>query len=75
MYVNGMGFRAIQRVKGLHHTTIIHWVKQVGELLPDTYDPETVPEVGELDELETIIGSKKTSYGCGRRLAISSKGY
>ena len=75
MYVNGMGFRAIQRVKGVHHTTIIHWVKQVGELLPDTYDPETVPEVGELDELETFIGSKKTSYGCGRRLTISSKGY
>ncbi len=48
MYVNGMGFRAIERVKGVHHTTIITWVnKKVGELLPDTYEPETVPEVGE----------------------------
>ena len=33
MYVNGMGFRGIERVKGVHHTTIITWVKQVGELL------------------------------------------
>jgi len=58
-YVNGMGFRAIEREKGVHHTTIINWVKSVGELLPVTYDPETIPEVGELDELETFIGAKK----------------
>jgi len=32
MYVNGMGFRAIERVKGVHHTTLITWVRQVGEL-------------------------------------------
>ena len=35
----------------------------MGELLPDAYDPEVVPEVGELDELETFIGSKKTKSG------------
>ncbi len=28
-YVNGMGFRAIERLKGVHYTTIIHWVKSV----------------------------------------------
>ena len=54
MYVNGMGFRAIERVKNVHHTTIINWVKEVGKLLPDCYDPETNPEVGELDELQTF---------------------
>lgn len=59
MYVNGSGFRAIERVKGVHHTTVISWVKQVGELLPDAYAPERQPEVGELDELETFVGSKK----------------
>jgi hypothetical protein len=59
MYVNGLGFRGIERVKGVHHTTVITWVKQVGELLPDAYAPETIPEVGELDELETFVGSKK----------------
>ncbi len=65
MYVNGMGFRAIERVKGVHHTTIITWVKEVGELLPDSYEPEIIPQVGELDELETFIGSKKTRSGKG----------
>lgn len=59
MYVNGMGFRGIERVTGIHHTTVITWVKQVGEQLPDAYSPDTSPEVGELDELETFVGSKK----------------
>ncbi len=59
MYVNGMGFRGVERVKGVHHTTVITWVKQVGELLPDAYNPEEIPQVGELDELQTFVGSKK----------------
>jgi len=44
---------------GGHHTTIITWVKQVGETLPDAYAPETIPGVGELDELETLYWLKK----------------
>ena len=31
MYLNGMGFRAIERVTGIHHTTILNWVKETGE--------------------------------------------
>ena len=73
MYVNGMGFRGIERVTGVHHTTVISWVKRVGELLPDAYAPDSIPEVGELDELETFVGSKKTKSGCGRRLTTLSK--
>ena len=75
MYVNGMGFRGIERVKGVHHTTVITWVKQGGELLPDAYTPEMIPQrtcphvVGELDELETFVGSKKTKSPKGRREA------
>ena len=67
MYVNGMGLRAIARVKSIHHTTVMNWVKQVGELLPNAYEPEIIPQVGELDELETFVGSKKTRYGSGLR--------
>jgi transposase-like protein len=65
LYVNGMGLRAIERVKEVHHTTIITWIKQVGGLLPDAYAPDTLPEVGELDELETFVRSKKTKSGFG----------
>jgi transposase-like protein len=66
MYVNGMGLRAIERVKKVHHTTVMDWVKKVGSRLPDYYNPEQIPEVGELDELETFVGSKKTRSGSGR---------
>ena len=38
-----MGFRAIERVKGVHNTTVMAWVKEVGELLPNAYDPEKTP--------------------------------
>ena len=31
------------------------WVKEVGELRTIAYDAETIPQVGELDELETNI--------------------
>ena len=58
LYVNGLGFRANERVKGVHHRTVITWVKQVGKHRPDADDPETPPPVGELDELETFVGSK-----------------
>ena len=66
-YVNGSGFRSIEGQKGVHHTTIISWVKQVGEKLPDAPSIEDIPEVGELDELETFVGSKKTKFGCGQQ--------
>ena len=66
MYVNGSGFRAIERVKKVHHTTVINWVKQVASTLPDTPYRSEIPEVTEIDELETFIGSKKTRFGCGQ---------
>lgn len=46
----------------VHHTTIITWVKAVGKLLPEAYNPEVLPEVAELDELETFVGSKKNLH-------------
>lgn len=67
LYMNGMGFRAIERVKGVHHTMIIHWVKQLGQTLPDTPEIEEIPEVTELDELQTFVGRKKTKFGYGRQ--------
>ncbi len=65
MYLNGMGLRGIERVKGVHHTTVMTWIKKVGEILPDAYVPDRIPQVGELDELETFVGSKNTKSGFG----------
>ncbi len=49
LYVNGMGFRAIERATGVHHTTIIYWVKQIGEQLPDAPPESEIPEVAEAE--------------------------
>ncbi len=68
-----MGFRATERLKGVHHTTIINWVKSIGKLLPNADEP--IPEVGELDELETFVGSKKTKSGCKQPLTTLEKGF
>lgn len=73
LYLNGMGFRAIERVTGVHHTTVIYWVKQVGKQLEDAPVASEIPQVGELDELEKFVGSKKTRFGCGRQLTTFSQ--
>ena len=62
-----MGLRAIERGTGVHNTTIMALVKQVGELLPDYYTPETIPDLGELEKLQTFVKSKKIKFGCGRQ--------
>ena len=59
MYVNGMGVRGISRVTDIAHTTILNWIAQSGELLPERYDPFQNPQVGEVDELETFVGEKQ----------------
>jgi transposase-like protein len=45
MYVTGQGFRAIERITGVNHNTVINWVKQVGFSLPDAPDYGAIPEV------------------------------
>lgn len=39
MFVSGMSFRAIERTTGIHHSTVISWVKQFGEFKT----PKTTP--------------------------------
>lgn len=67
MYLNGMGFRGIERVTGINHNTIINWVRSAALALPDVPEFEEIPEITELDELQTFVGSKKTSSGSGQR--------
>ena len=77
MYVNGSGFRAIERVKKVqtladlltlrYHTTVINWVKEVGNSLPYTPEFDEIPEITQVDKLQTFIGSKKTLIGCGQQ--------
>lgn len=62
MYLNGMGLRAIERVTEIHHTTLIHWIRQAGINLPDAPESEEIPEVTQIDELQTFVGNKKNKF-------------
>ncbi|MEG5065129.1 IS1 family transposase [Microcoleus sp. B3-A4] len=59
MYLNGMGLRGIERVTGIHHTTIIHWIREAGCQIPDAPELEEIPEITDLDELQTNICNKR----------------
>ena len=61
----GMGFRAVERHHGVHHTTVIEWVKAAGKQLPNAPQFEAPPDVAQLDELQTFVGSKKPKFGSG----------
>ena len=59
MYLNGLGFRAIERVTGVNHNTVIRWVKKSAVALPNAPRVEKIPEITEIDELQTYVGQKK----------------
>ena len=59
MYVNGNGFRAIERIKKVNHNTVIRWVRETGNQLPDSPEDYKIPQVAQLDELQTYVSKKK----------------
>ena len=58
---NGNGFRAIERITKVNHNTVIRWVKQAANQLPDRKSESRMPQVGQLDELQTYIGKKASA--------------
>lgn len=72
MYVNGLGFRAIERVTGVNHNTVIRWVRKSATALPNAPQVQEIPEITEIDgaghaevasayaphELQTFVGKK-----------------
>lgn len=57
MYLNGLGFRAIERITGIHHTTIINWIRQRRKELPLDLEEDS-PILAELDEIKTYVGKR-----------------
>ncbi len=59
LYLEGTNFRRIARILSLNHQSVINWVNSYHASLPACEPPVVAPEVVELDELFTFIGSKK----------------
>lgn len=43
----------------IHHTTIINWISKAGIGLPDAPEEDEIPEITEIDELQTFVGKKR----------------
>lgn len=66
LYVDGINFRRIGRLLGVSHQTVANWVAAHARTLPETpptplHATATPLAVGELDELYTFEGEKKTA--------------
>lgn len=59
MYLNGMGLRGIERVTEIHHTMVMRWIREVGHELQDAPEVEEIPEISDLDEMQTFVGNKR----------------
>lgn len=49
---------------GISHNSVINWVRQAEAAIAD--ENYEIPETAEIDKLQTFVGSKKTSSGCGQ---------
>ena len=62
LYVDGINLRRIGRMLGVTHQSVSNWVAAYARQLPDLPPtPAAGRAVHELDELYTIVASKKTA--------------
>ncbi len=59
LYLEGTNFRRIGRLLQVNHQSVVNWVNAYQAALTPTSVPVTQPDVLEMDELFTFVGSKK----------------
>ena len=70
LYLEGVGFRGISRITGVHHTTVMRWVRKLGDDIEKfrkhTATGEVEPvSIMELDEMWHFVQKKRTNVGSG----------
>ena len=66
MYLNGMGWRGIERVSDIHHTTVMHWIREAGHEVRDTAESEEIPEMTDRRCTANVCGQQtraKSGFG------------
>jgi transposase-like protein len=60
LYLEGNGFRAIERLMGVSNATLIQWIRELGKRTEDpANDTFDWAQIVEMDEICTFVGSKK----------------
>ena len=64
MYMQGLGFRAIERLEGVSHVSVMNWVRKLGNKISQ-HKESSLEKVSimELDELWHFIGKKNKNAG------------
>ena len=65
LYLEGLGFRSIERVLHVSHVSVLNWVRALGKKIEEYRQEEGTINIIEMDELHTYIGTKKTTVGSG----------
>ena len=73
MYLNGMGLRGIERVTGIHHTTIIHWIREAGCQIPDAPSSRKSPKLQTLMNSRPLLATSVINFGFGQQLITSNQ--
>ena len=73
LYLEGLGFRSIERIINVSNVTVMRWVKSLGKEVEFMRRKDKGLEVIEIDETHTYIGSKKTIVGYGLLLTDLEK--
>lgn len=72
MVREGVSLRAIERILGVSHVTVMRWVRRIGEKIQEV-PRETPSEVRimEMDEMWTFCQKNSALSGCGWRLTAT----
>jgi transposase-like protein len=75
LYLEGLGFRAIERLLGVSDTIVQFWVKELGRTIQELepLHPAKV-ELLELDEIHHFVGQKNNLSGYGLLVTVPGDG-
>ena len=65
MYAEGIAARAIERLVGVSHNSVLGWVRKEVSAQALAPVPAQELQVVEIDEMWSYVGSKKSRSGCG----------
>ena len=64
LYLEGLGFRSIERILKVSNVSVMKWIRAFGEQANNMQSEQDI-DVVEMDELHTYIGQKKAIAGYG----------
>lgn len=62
MFLEGLGYRVIAKILGVHYVTVFYWIKEWGHHVKKLKRDSVVQSV-EIDELHSIVGRKRRTKG------------